>query len=93
MKELYLTHYGPIQNLEGHFTHLKSMLTDWAQWIKHEWEKGTSVDEMTPAFSKYTEQQLRELGVDDLGVKQYEAANPSWMSVAGLVRYWKKKSQ
>jgi len=93
VKELYLTHYGPIQNLEGHFAHLKTMLTDWAQWIKREWEKGTSVDDMTPAFSKYTEQQLRELGVDDLGVKQYEAANPSWMSVAGLVRYWKKRSQ
>jgi len=30
--------------------------------------------------------------VSEAGVKIYEAANPSWMSVAGLIRYWKKKA-
>tara|TARA_Y100001972_G_scaffold124328_2_gene173253 strand:- start:2631 stop:3518 length:888 start_codon:yes stop_codon:yes gene_type:complete len=91
VKEIYLTHFGLIHDPKTHFQQLRTMLHDWGQWIKKEWEKGTSMDEMTPAFSKYTEQQLRDLGVGDLGVKQYEAANPSWMSVAGLVRYWKKK--
>ena len=93
VKEIYLTHYGVIKNIEKHFGQLRAMLTDWGQWIKKEWENGGTLDEMTPAFSKYTEQQLRDLGVDDLGVKQYEAANPSWMSVAGLVRYWKKREE
>jgi len=93
VKEIYLTHFGLIHDPKTHFQQLRTMLHDWGQWIKREWEKGTSLDEMTPAFSKYTEQQLRELGVDDLGVKQYEAANPSWMSVAGLVRYWKKREE
>lgn len=93
VKEIYLTHYGVVQNIEEHFDQLRGMLTDWGQWIKREWEKGGTLEEMTPAFSKYTEQQLRDLGVDDLGVKQYEAANPSWMSVAGLVRYWKKREE
>jgi len=36
---------------------------------------------------------LRTKGIGELGIKQYEAANPSWMSVAGLIRYWKKKSK
>ncbi len=93
VKEIYLTHFGLIHDPKTHFKQLRTMLYDWGQWIKKEWEKGTSLDDMTPAFSEYTEKQLRDLGVDDLGVKQYEAANPSWMSVAGLVRYWKKKEK
>ena len=37
--------------------------------------------------------QLRAAGLDDEEIQRYEAANPSWMSVAGLVRYWKKKQE
>lgn len=93
VKQIYLTHFGPISDIESHFTQLREMLIDWGEWIKKGWEHGESVPEMTPKFSKYTEQQLRDFGVDDLGVKLYEAANPSWMSVAGLTRYWKKKAE
>jgi hypothetical protein len=71
---------------------LKSMINDWSQWVKKNWEAGFTAQELTPKFSEYTSQQLLRLGVDPLGIKQYEAANPSWMSVAGLIRYWKKKT-
>ncbi len=91
--QIYLTHFGQITDLDSHFDQLRTMLNDWGEWVRKNWESGMSIEEMTPKFSAYTEQQLRDLGVDDIGVKQYEAANPSWMSVAGLVRYWKKKSE
>ena len=70
---------------------LKSILDDWAQWMKSKWLEGLANEEITPLFMKYTANQLKEKGVSELGTKQYEAANPAWMSVAGLVRYWKKK--
>lgn len=91
-KTLYLTHYGQITQIDSHIQELRAMLTDWANWIKPKWESGMAADEMTPLFSKYTADQLSGLGVSAHGVKQYEAANPSWMSVAGLIRYWKKKN-
>ena len=90
---LYLTHYGKVTEIGDHVHELRNMLTDWANWIKEKWESGLTADEITPQFSEYTANQLRGLGVSEHGVKQYEAANPSWMSVAGLIRYWKKKSQ
>ena len=92
-KSLYLTHYGEVTAIGDHVHELRNMLTDWANWIKEKWESGLTADEITPQFSEYTANQLRTLGVSEHGVKQYEAANPSWMSVAGLIRYWKKKSQ
>lgn len=88
---IYLTHYGKVTDIGNHFHELRSILTDWANWVKVKWESGMNADEITPLFSQYTANQLRSKGVSELGVKQYEAANPSWMSVAGLIRYWKKK--
>ena len=88
---LQLTHFGEVKDITNHLAELREILNDWAFWVKAKWESGLSVEEITPLFTDYTTQQLREKGVDDLGVKQYEAANPSWMSVAGLIRYWKKR--
>lgn len=90
--KLYLTHYDAVESVEKHLTDLESILNDWAQWMKTKWETGLSADEITPMFMEYTRNQLIEQGVDESGVKKYEAANPSWMSVAGLIRYWKKKA-
>lgn len=91
--KLYLTHYGLIEDKHNHLAHLKEMLNNWAYWVKERWEAGESVDEMLPAFMSYTADQLRSFGVNDHGIQQYEAANPSWMSVSGLVRYWTKKAK
>jgi glyoxylase-like metal-dependent hydrolase (beta-lactamase superfamily II) len=88
---LYLTHFGLIHNINEHMESLRGILNDWAEWIYNEWKTGKSAQEITPLFSTYTREQLKSQGVSDLGVEQYEAANPSWMSVAGLIRYWKKK--
>ncbi len=92
-KALVLTHYGERSDPETHMGALRDMLNDWAFWIKPKWEEGQSAEEITPQFVAYTQSQLKDRGVHDLGLKQYEAANPSWMSVAGLIRYWKKKAQ
>ncbi len=93
VRTLYLTHFGPILHIPDHLGSLKEILNDWAYWIKVKWESGMSAEELTPLFSEYTKQQLLVLGVDERGTQQYEAANPSWMSVAGLMRYWKRKEK
>lgn len=89
--KLVLTHFGEISNVHQHLSELKDILDDWSLWMKTRWEEGLTNEEITPLFTKYTSNQLMEKGLSDLGVKRYEAANPSWMSVAGLVRYWKKR--
>jgi glyoxylase-like metal-dependent hydrolase (beta-lactamase superfamily II) len=92
-KSLYLTHYGCITGIDTHLQALKAMLEDWSIWVKDNHQSGQSIEEMTPKFKKYTRNQLIAKGVTEPGLSRYEAANPSWMSVSGLVRYWKKKEQ
>ena len=89
--ELVLTHYGSRTNVHGHMMALQEMLHNWAYWIKTNMESGMTADALTPLFMQYTNSQLRVHGVSEEGLKQYEAANPAWMSVAGLMRYWGKK--
>lgn len=87
---LYLTHFDAITDIEPHLQQLDSMLTDWSQWIKQHMDQGMDVAAMTEPFKAYARQQLIDLGATAHMADQYEAANPAWMSVAGLVRYWKK---
>jgi glyoxylase-like metal-dependent hydrolase (beta-lactamase superfamily II) len=90
---LYLTHYGKVDQVENHFAELRTILHDWANWMKPKYDQGLSAEEITPDFTEYTMNQLREAGQSEIRIAKYEAANPSWMSVAGLLRYWKKKEE
>ncbi|MEO9965821.1 MAG: MBL fold metallo-hydrolase [Reichenbachiella sp.] len=90
-KALYLTHYDKIENIDEHLDQLEQILDDWARWIKTQMTGGLTNEEMVPIFMKYTADQLRKARLNESGITLYEAANPSWMSVAGLVRYWTKK--
>lgn len=92
-KTLYLTHFGGIEDIDWHLDELEKRLIEWSNWIKEKMEMGESADETVPDFRAFVSEQLREKGIEEEGVKQYEAANPSYMSVAGLMRYWKKKDE
>jgi glyoxylase-like metal-dependent hydrolase (beta-lactamase superfamily II) len=89
---LYLTHYGKITNKESHIYALRARLNDWSQWIKKYFDEGEEISSLTPRFSEYVQNNMINEGCNSHQFKLYEYANPSWMSVAGLMRYWKQKS-
>lgn len=89
----YLTHFGRQENTKQHTQELRAILDDWANWIEVYFENGTSPDEITPMFMEYTQNQLSEKGLTPVEIQVYEYANPSWMSVSGLLRYWKLKEK
>ncbi len=92
-KRLYLTHFGPIDNVEEHLSELENILQDWANWMKPHYDAGRKAPEVVPEFQAYAHKQLIAAGLDEDGAARYEAANPSYMSVAGLLRYWHKKTE
>lgn len=92
-RALYLTHFGIINQIDQHLDDLSYILDEWARWIKPYFEKGEDQQLVIPKFMEFTQSQLKKEGCSEELVKVYEYANPSWMSVAGLYRYWKLKSQ
>ncbi|MFP4092055.1 MAG: MBL fold metallo-hydrolase [Cyclobacteriaceae bacterium] len=92
-KALYLTHFSKIEDIDWHLDELERRLIDWANWIQEKVEMGQGEEETVPEFRAFVAEQLRKEGVGELAIRQYEAANPSGMSVTGLMRYWQKKKE
>jgi glyoxylase-like metal-dependent hydrolase (beta-lactamase superfamily II) len=92
IKRLHLTHFGTVTSVKQHCNQLEKRLVRWGKWIKRHVDKGESAAEMTPQYAAFVKRELERYGITGEHYEQYESANPAWMSVAGLVRYWKKKS-
>lgn len=90
-KKLFLTHFGEVANVKEHLVELQGRLVNWANWIKPYWENNTEPEQVVEEFKVYVAKQLSAGGVSQEGLERYEKANPAWMSVAGLMRYWRKK--
>lgn len=87
---LYLTHFGAYRDVEAHLLALRQALEDWAGWALSRLKEGLSPEEMTGRFEAYWREGLRRAGVDEAGMRLYELADPPYMNLQGLVRYWQK---
>lgn len=92
-EKLVLTHYGEVQHPAAHLAELTECLQSWKTFVYEAWQSGLSNEEITPKFMQFTSDNFKAQGLSQHAIDQYEAANPSWMSVAGLVRYFKQQAQ
>ena len=68
-------------------------LKTYADFVKPFAEKGESVNDMLSDFLEFTQSYLITNGLSAEDAAKYEAANPAYMSAAGLMRYWKKQNE
>lgn len=92
-KKLYLTHFDVKDNPLQILTDLENVLTQWANFIKPYYDQKATTEEIVPHFMQFTTENFRAAGLSEADILTYEFANPSWMSVNGLLRYWKLKEQ
>lgn len=88
---LYLTHFGVINDKKTHLDALEQRLLAWAAWMKPYAENNVPQETILPLFEAFVAGELKGAEVGEADLKRYEAANPAFMSVAGLMRYWRKK--
>lgn len=90
---LYLTHFAKHENPLQLLDDLEKELDSWADFIKPFYDDKTPTEEIIPKFMKFTSDAFKLKGLTNEEIQVYEYANPSWMSVNGLLRYWKLKEQ
>lgn len=90
---LYLTHFGEIEDVTAHLDALEIALDEVSLWMKPHYDAGRSIEDITPEFIEFSRVRLRKAGASEEQIDRNEKANPSYMSVAGLMRYWKLKEQ
>jgi glyoxylase-like metal-dependent hydrolase (beta-lactamase superfamily II) len=92
-ERLYLTHFGPVSDKIPHLDALEKRLLLWAEWMRPYAESNEAPEVIAPVFQSFVQSELLEAGVSKADLARYEAANPAFMSIAGLMRYWKKKAK
>jgi glyoxylase-like metal-dependent hydrolase (beta-lactamase superfamily II) len=89
-RRFYLTHFGPVENTDAHLDELANRLRTYVDWMEPYAKADTPQAEILPEFTAFVRKDLSAAGLNEAELHAYEAANPPWMSVAGLIRYWKK---
>ncbi len=92
-EKLYLTHFGEHHNIKVHFGELRKTLKLWFDWIKINSLKYRTNSLLTTKFNEYVLSELKKEKIEKKLIDQYFAANPPYMSVSGIKRYWHKKHE
>ncbi|MBC7774479.1 MAG: MBL fold metallo-hydrolase, partial [Phycisphaerae bacterium] len=80
-----------ISDKMAHLDALEKRLLSWAEWMRPHAAANAVPESIVPKFQAFVNAELLTAGVAQEDLARYEAANPAFMSVAGLMRYWKKK--
>ncbi len=89
----YLTHFGKIDAHSDHLDRLQSSLNEYAGFVEPFAQRQASIEECLPTFTDFVQTYLMNHGLRKDDALAYEAANPSNMSLTGLMRYWTKKNK
>ena len=92
-RRLYLTHFGIVDEVGEHLDRLEAALAAFASWTRARMEQGLAEEAIVPLFEAYTDGFLAARGAGEEVQRRYAVANPAFMSVAGLARYWRKRAE
>jgi glyoxylase-like metal-dependent hydrolase (beta-lactamase superfamily II) len=84
------THFGLFSDPDWHLHSVLKSLDEIEAWLNQIMPSHPALDEINQRFLAWTAEHSAEQGLSPGEIQAYEAANPSWMSAAGMQRYWRK---
>ncbi len=84
------THFGIFDDPGWHLDSLELILDETEQWIIEVMSKNPTIEKLKEKFLDWNQLSAQEAGMQPDILQAYELANPSWMSAAGIYRYWHK---
>lgn len=88
---IYPTHFGAYTDVDAHLDILARGLDEWTDWVGRGISEGKTDEEITREFDVYCREEMFERhGISEEIHAKYELADPHWMNVGGLLRYWRK---
>lgn len=88
---LYPTHFGPLLDVREHLHVFGALLHEAAGFVRDRMQAGVERDELIRQYVDWNRARSKAQGVSDEVFMKYEMSNPLYMSVDGIVRYWRKK--
>ena len=72
---------------------IQEYLDDIEAWMEHIMPSNPPIEIIDAGFQAWTKERSVRQGLTEKSINAFEAANPSWMTPAGLQRYWRKNRQ
>lgn len=88
---LYISHYGPVQNIMPHISSLRERLYGWGDFILRSMNEGKTEEEIIALLIKQSNPELERVTRTFHDVVRYDIATNYPMTVQGYMRYWSKK--
>jgi glyoxylase-like metal-dependent hydrolase (beta-lactamase superfamily II) len=92
-KTIFLTHFGPFEDVDHHLQQTKDRLAAWTELIVKGVQRGLDRNEMVLQLMEFSKAGMPENERDDVSLGRYEAATPFGMSVDGIMRYIRKRQE
>jgi glyoxylase-like metal-dependent hydrolase (beta-lactamase superfamily II) len=91
-RRIYPTHFGAVDDVEPYLRRVKMLIREAAEFIQTQMLAGLSRDEIVIVYENRFAERARAAGLTEAAIRQYATANPLYMSVDGIMRYWQKRT-
>ena len=90
---IFPTHFGRVDNVDTQINAMRTLLNDAGEFIRVRLKDGMDRDTLVNAYSGWNQERMRAAGLTESQMKTYSNANPLYMSVDGICRYWTRRWQ
>jgi glyoxylase-like metal-dependent hydrolase (beta-lactamase superfamily II) len=90
---LYLTHFGRLDDWRQQLEVLSGLMQVASNFVRVRMNAGMDRDQILNDYRAWFNARAQAGGMAYSTFDQYEAANPLYMSVDGIIRYWTKKAR
>ena len=87
---IYPTHYGRIDDVPEHLTRFNALLDEAAEFVRARMQAGDERDAIVQQYVDWNRKRALAEGISSEVFQEYEVTNPLFMSVDGIMRYWRK---
>ena len=88
---IYPTHFGAVPDVSDHLAVFRQLLDDATDFVGTRMADGMARDDILNAYLTWNHGRARAAGLTEAQIRQYDTANPLYMSVDGIMRYWRKR--
>ena len=88
---LYPTHYGPVEDPCEHLERLADLMEQSVEFFGEKLKTDIDRAALVSAYVEWNRQRAVDWGATEQDWQRHELANPLFMSVDGLTRYWRKR--
>jgi glyoxylase-like metal-dependent hydrolase (beta-lactamase superfamily II) len=89
---IYPTHFGRLNSWRSQLERLKALLQEASEFVRSRMDTGLERKNILSDYMAWHRRRAEAVQMPQEIFEQYEAANPHFMSVDGLIRYWRKRS-